>query len=204
PLGSTADPGATLGDPGDPMADPNAKPKAKGPVSFRGPTIAELKAAGLHTSAFLCPGAFVSTPGESVGPGLAKALGGTSCTHGGDYVGDTAPEFAPTLFPGYSSPGIPCYTTGPFVHVFYGYRSGSTNRIATVGPRIRETISRIDDIFANAAAKVGAVRHIRWRMASCKVVITAVDLSATLVNQQNPGLSRRRSGSWSCVSGRVS
>ena len=186
-LDATSDPGAASSDPADPMADPTADRKAKGPVSFRAPTVAELHAAGLHTSSFQCPDAFVSTPGDALGPGLAGALGGTSCTHGGDYVGDTAPEFAPALFPGYSSPGIPCYSTGPFVHVFYGYRSTDPNRIATVGPRIRETVSRIDDIFANAAAKVGAVRHVRWRMAACKLVITAVALPANTVNQQNPG-----------------
>ena len=134
-------------------------PEPKGPVSFRPATAAERRAAGLVAAPGLCDGGFLSDPADLRGPAGAAAAGGVACTHGGDYVGDTAPEVAPTLYPGYSSPGIPCYSTGPYVHVFYGYRAGSSNRITTLSPRLLEMVSRIDDIFATAAGKDGAIRQ---------------------------------------------
>ncbi len=173
-----------------PPADPgpgHQHPVPNGAVKFRPASAAEQHATGLVAAPGLCDGGFLSEPGTLQGPARAAAVGGIACTHGGDYVGATPPEVAPALYPGYSSPGIPCYSTGPYVHVFYGYRAGSSNRIATVGPRILETVSRIDDIFATAAAKDGAIRHVRWLMSSCKLVISAVALPASVIDQENPG-----------------
>jgi putative cell wall-binding protein len=111
-----------------------------------------------------------------------------ACTHGGDYVDAAATAavaggggfIAPELDPDYEAPGIPCYTTGPFVKVFYGYRQGSTNRIPDPGnlsnPQsitIREIIARVDDIVARSAAQVGGTRHVRWHATGCSSNATA-------------------------------
>ena len=178
--------------------EPNAAPEGPGDghdhehptkgFAFRPPTAAERDAEGLQAVDGQCGGAYLSRATPHGAPFRDETAGATFCTHGGDYVSAGSPQaFASELAPGYSSPGIPCYSTGPFVHVYYGYRSSSPNRISTLGPRIRETVSRIDDIYAVAAAKVGGSRHVKWKMAGCKLVITAVALPSTLVNGEEPG-----------------
>ncbi|MEO8468971.1 MAG: Ig-like domain-containing protein, partial [Chloroflexota bacterium] len=161
--------------------------RAAGPVVLRPPTAAELRAAGFHAVPGVCDGAFPAAPSAAPVVGRGAPVGPVACTHGGDYVASLAPASdVPALNPGYSSPGIPCYTSGPYVHVFYAYSSSGANRIATVGPRIRETVSRIDDIFAQAALATGATRHIRWLMSSCSLVISAVTISTSLLQQSSP------------------
>ena len=156
-------------------------------VVFRPPNAAELRAAGFRAVTGVCDGAFPAAPPVAAAAGRGAPVGPVACTHGGDYVASLAPASdVPALNPGYSSPGIPCYTSGPYVHVFYAYSSSGTNRIATVGPRIRETVSRIDDIFAQAAVTTGATRHIRWLMSSCSLVISAVSISPSLLQQSFP------------------
>ena len=114
-------------------------------VVLRRATENELRATGFRAVPGVCDGAFPAGPPAAAATGHGAPTEPAACTHGGDYVASLAPASdAPALDPGYSSPGIPCYTSGPFVHVFYAYSSSGTNRITTVGPRIRETVSRID------------------------------------------------------------
>ncbi len=156
-------------------------------VVLRPPSANELRAGGFRSVPGVCNGAFPAGPPSAAAAGRGAPVGPVACTHGGDYVASLAPASdVPALNPGYSSPGIPCYTGGPIVHVFYAYSSSGTNRITTVGPRIRETVSRIDDIFAQAAASSGATRHIRWLMASCSLVVSAVTISPSLLQQAFP------------------
>ena len=105
-------------------------------------------------------------------------------------MGITATGDGPAVEPDSSTftpAGIPCYTTGPFVKVFYGYASGSTNRYATKLPAIREAIARADDIYARSAAKYGGVRHVRWLMTpACKLSVTAVKFPTDAFNHAQP------------------
>ncbi len=83
--------------------------------------------------------------------------------------------------------GIPCYSTGPWVEVFYGYAAGSSNRIAAKLPIIREAVARADDIYARSAAIYGGIRHIRWLMTSgCKLSVTAVSFPAGNLLHSDP------------------
>ena len=160
---------------------------AASPVVLRRATANELRASGFRPVPGVCDGAFPAGPPAPAATGRGASARPAACTHGGDYVASLAPASdVPELNPGYSSPGIPCYTSGPYVHVFYAYSSSGTNRITTVGPRIRETVSRIDDIFAQAAVATGATRHIRWLMSSCSLVISAVTISPSLLAQSFP------------------
>ncbi|TAL06328.1 MAG: hypothetical protein EPO00_11285, partial [Chloroflexota bacterium] len=193
-----ARPAASTVDVEDPSAAPGAADhghdhqgrharEATGPVVLRRATAGELRGAGFRSVRGVCPGAFPADPGAGRADASGTPRGPVACTHGGDYVASLAPASgAPELDPGYSSPGIPCYTTGPYVHVFYAYSSAASNRIATVAPRIRETVARIDDIVAQAAVLTGATRHIRWLMSSCSLVISAVTISPSLMSQSFP------------------
>ncbi len=177
------------GDAVDPQQGPHEHDIGGHADPFRGPTPAEVWATGMKTVAGRCAGAFVSDPGPGLPPGLSAALGGEACTHGGDYLATPASQgVAPHLDPGYVAPGIPCYASGSRVHVFYGYLSGGTNRAVAMDARLRESIARLDDIFAVAAASTGAIRHVRWLMdGGCNLVITPVTLSSSLINGTSPG-----------------
>jgi len=78
------------------------------------------------------------------------------------------------------APPVPCFTSGPFVKVFYAFESGHANRLATLRARITQVVAAADDEVARSAASVGlAIRHVRWLMdANCDLSITAVAISS--------------------------
>ncbi|HWH23855.1 MAG TPA: Ig-like domain-containing protein, partial [Candidatus Limnocylindria bacterium] len=75
-------------------------------------------------------------------------------------------------------PGIPCYTSGPYLRVVYGYEAGRNNRIKQVDPLIREVVAYVDWLYNEAARASGGTRHIRWRMKDCRLEITTFAASA--------------------------
>lgn len=114
-----------------------------------------------------------------------------ACTHGIDELGP-AEAGSSTLASGERNlsalagtadalPGIPCYTSGPMVKVFYLYQSGTTNRLAQRLPHIREVVAVADHIFAASAAQTKGIRHIRWKMTSgCRLAVRAVAVNMSL------------------------
>ncbi len=124
----------------------------------------------------------MTSSGRPEGPcaGLQRlpGAGAAACTHGVDRLpaGDAAHAAYSVSRPGFGEvttpPGIPCYTRGPFVHVYYAYRQGSANHILARAPYIREAVAMADLIYQTSAARVGATRHVRWLTKDCHLVVT--------------------------------
>ncbi|HET7676257.1 MAG TPA: Ig-like domain-containing protein [Candidatus Limnocylindrales bacterium] len=77
---------------------------------------------------------------------------------------------------------IPCYSTGPYVRVFYIYHSGTTNRFSQRLPRIKEAVATADYIINRSANQTKGTRHVKWRVSStCRlaVIATSANLSYT-------------------------
>jgi hypothetical protein len=97
--------------------------------------------------------------------------------HGLDHAPSITPAMAKAVALAIPPPppGIPCYTKGPVVKVFYVYQQGRPNRIATLLPQIREAVAGADAVYAKSALRAKAVRHVRWRMDRyCRLVVTTV------------------------------
>jgi hypothetical protein len=106
---------------------------------------------------------------------------GKGCTHGADHYELPASVLAGSEIPDFADlPGVPCYTSGPYVHVFYIYRSGTASKLAQREPLIREAVSYIDWLYNRSAKSHGGVRHIRWLMRNCNLVVTAASVSSSL------------------------
>ena len=138
--------------------------------------VAALITGAAHAAEGPCAGLRVTGSGSSAQ---------LACTHGVDRF--DAPAFsaygrverAPSGTRGAyeevtTPPGIPCYTRGPFVHVFYAYRPGRPNRLAVRAPLIREAVAQADLVYQTSAARAGATRHVRWLTKGCALVITPV------------------------------
>ena len=72
-------------------------------------------------------------------------------------------------------PGIPCYSSGPRVHVFYGYfEKNLLDATGDQGRRgaILHAVAVADRILNVSADQTGGVRHLRWAMSNCRLVIT--------------------------------
>ncbi|MEO7663816.1 MAG: hypothetical protein ABIV26_01720, partial [Candidatus Limnocylindrales bacterium] len=181
--------GAVVAEPDVPAAPPpdNAHDHAAdGNVHFRKPTPAELKALGLVEGTGPCAGMYESFPRSRApeidrhdNPGVARV-----CSHGPDFLDLPANE--PAAING-GDPAYVVYGSGPYVHVYYGYLSGTTSRLPSLKPFILESVARADDIYARSAAQVGRVRHVRWKMSSCQLVVTAVALPSSVLLQTYPG-----------------
>ncbi len=72
-------------------------------------------------------------------------------------------------------PGIPCYSSGPRVHVFYAYfeknlldASRGQNRRGA----ILHAVAVADRILNVSAGQTGGARHLRWAMSRCHLLIT--------------------------------
>jgi hypothetical protein len=126
-----------------------------------------------------CAGAFQSATGGHRAP----------CTHGPDtWIPDSRghlgvpPGVRATPLPQFSSlPGIPCYSSGARVHVFYAFfqknlldADGAKNRRSA----ILNAVAVADRILNVSAAQSGGIRHIRWVMRQCRLVITPFKLGS--------------------------
>jgi hypothetical protein len=90
-------------------------------------------------------------------------------------------DWDPLLVPAdvVAPPGIPCYastsSTAPWVHIFYLYQKGTTNRLEERADTIRELVAMADLIYSLSAERTGGVRHVRWKVTpACKLSITPV------------------------------
>jgi hypothetical protein len=150
---------------------------------MRAATARERAAAHLRTGTGACAGLYEPDAQDASDPNKR-------CTHGPDVWvpdGSYATTAAATSTSGSTTPltasNIPCYTSGPYVHVFYVY--SGTNYLDASGasarrPMIRELIGLSDKMFQLAASSSSAVRHVRWRMSSsCKLLITPFKSSTT-------------------------
>ncbi len=124
-------------------------------------------------------------PGTGLCAGLfqSRAVDDAPCTHGPDtllpdphgHVG-IPPGLRARSLPEFDDlPGIPCYSSGPRVHVFYAYfeknlldAPGLKNRRAA----ILNAVAVADRILSVSASQSGGVRHIRWVMSQCHLTIT--------------------------------
>jgi putative cell wall-binding protein len=171
-------------------------------VGLRDATPAEIEAAGLVEGVGRCAGYYEDRAMQAARLATARLGPDTEvvCTHGGDYFDSSAAAVAgggfvaPELDPDYDAPGIPCYPTGPYVKVFYGYRQGSANRASSLGLNVREIVARVDDIVARSAGQVGGTRHVRWKYVAgspdCDLSITAVALPASVFDAISPTTTR--------------
>lgn len=103
------------------------------------------------------------------------------CTHGPDIYEGAAPagEVSAASTSGPTASSIPCYGTGPYVRVLYLY--SGTNYLDAASPKaqrplIRESIGLVDKMFKDAAAAASKVRHVRWKMSSCKLTVTSMKM----------------------------
>jgi hypothetical protein len=115
--------------------------------------------------------------GRCAGLFQSRAAAGGPCTHGPDTVlPDTGGDVDARSLPEFDDlPGVPCYSSGPRVHVFYAYfeknlldAPGLKNRRAA----ILHAVAMADRILSVSAAQSGGVRHIRWVMSQCHLTIT--------------------------------
>jgi hypothetical protein len=126
-----------------------------------------------------CVGAFQSR--------VVPAGGRSPCSHGPDTFlpnehGQLGVPLGARLepLPQFTDlPGVPCYSSGPRVHVFYAYFeknlldvAGNQNRRAA----ILNAVAVADRILSVSATQSGGVRHIRWVMNNCRLVITPFKL----------------------------
>lgn len=144
-----------------------------GPAHLVGEPVgsSQLRARGLAKDPAQCANLYADAGGHDGGTQHM----GIGCTHGVDVFvgGGTARTVAnPQGFAVTTPPGIPCYSSGPYVKVFYAYGKGRPNRIAAKTPLIREAVAIADQIYQRSAARAGATRHVRWAMSKCHLTIT--------------------------------
>lgn len=139
---------------------------------------------------------------EACGGLLTSALANTEegsaagCTHGLDlYEAGATQTVAASgdLPPIPDPPGIPCYTSGPYVKVLYIYDRNGTSKLNQRKPLIREIVAQADKVVNDSAAEHDVKRHVRWLMSStCKLKVVAVgaDLSLDVISLRVNLMSR--------------
>ncbi len=136
---------------------------------------------------------------------IDEVQGETYCTHGPDSLtpADALRGASPASVVAAAAavgdlPGIPCYSSGSVVKVFYLYQKGTLNRFAQRLPYIREIVAIADAIYQESAAQKSAIRHVRWKMGpGCKlaVVPVAIKMSVSLGKAESTLRSRGLLGS---------
>jgi hypothetical protein len=163
---------------------------ARGP-RLRGATPTEVETAGLRKGTGACEGLYEDPAAKAAWEASPAADRGLPpCVAAPDFVAEPTASAAIVTGQGGDlvAPPVQCFATGPFVKVFYVYRSGSTNRLSSWRPTIVRAIAAADLHFDRAAEAVGgATRHVRWLMdASCELSITAVAVTSSHVTDTSP------------------
>lgn len=142
------------------------------------------RAAGLERSE-RCEGLFTASRAGGQPPSDEIAVG---CTHGLDLYEPDGPLTAQggydKLPPFQTPPGIPCFTSGPYVKVLYVYDRNGTSKLSQRKPLIREIVAQADKLVDDSAKQNGARRHVRWLMSNCnlRVVAVAADLNLDVIS----------------------
>ncbi len=141
-------------------------------------------------------------------PGLARACehgfaltvrGETLCTHGPDpaptgvdvrakrstreIVAATAASTSSATTTAAVGPAVPCYadgTSGRRVQAIYVRSADVTDRFDSLSPSMAQWATNNDLVYANSAAKLGGIRHLRYVTdAACNLVVARAQLSST-------------------------